>query len=683
MQKKNKIELLLPAGHPEMALAAFAGGADAVYAGLDDFNARKKAKNFNLDELSSLIDYAHKINKKVYVTLNTLIKNKELKKLIDTLLKLETINPDAIIIQDWGLFYLLKRHFDSLAIHASTQLGVHHSKNVEYCALKGFERVILARELSLEELNTIQKDAETQLEIFVHGALCYSFSGYCLFSSYLGGMSANRGLCKQPCRRLFNTANEQKFIFSLKDLMLIDYIPQLMKMNIHSLKIEGRLKSIDYVFNTAKAYKMVIDNPKRIDEAKKILQNDLAREKTAYFIGHSLTDTFTKTPTVGKLLGRISFVDEQGFQLVLQHDLSNNSKLRISDGLDSDTSITELKKLYIVNDNEELIPSDFAKKGQIVFIKYNKERILNPGDVVYLVSNPELIEYKFNFKKRHHFKLNDNKRNKILKDIKLPSIASKNQEVYLRVDQPDWLNVIPFDDLDGVLLNFTKKAWQDTNNSFSIISKNLKKIIVELPLFIAESNLQWYADYLNFLREKGVDKFCISQLSQKLFFNNNNHENNQFDYPMIMTNENIYLLNDIAIKFIQEEQIDSYIYPLENDVDNMISGNDRYGIIPVYFYPKLFYSRMPINVKPEDLITDQNSRYRKFLKEGITIITTHDPVSWMQYRDKLLSKGFSRFLIDLSFSYPQNGIVNKLIDDLNNSKSQGDTGRFNFKKGLW
>ncbi|MDD4155501.1 MAG: U32 family peptidase [Candidatus Cloacimonetes bacterium] len=683
MSKKNKIELLLPAGHPEMALAAFEGGADAVYAGLDDFNARKKAKNFNYNELFTLIDYAHKINKKVYVTLNTLVKNNEIKKLIDVLLKLEQIKPDALIIQDWGLFYLLKKHFPELPIHASTQLGVHHSNNVKYCAKKGFERVILARELSLDELVSIQKDAETQLEIFVHGALCYSFSGYCLFSSFLGGMSANRGMCKQPCRRLFNLSNEQKYLFSLKDLMLIDFIPKLMEMNIHSLKIEGRLKSLDYVYNTAKAYKMVIDNPKKIDEAKKILQNDLAREKTSYFMGQSVADTFTKTPTVGKLLGRISFVDNNGFQLVLQYDLSINSKLRIITGVDTDTHITDLKKLFLIDDMDELIKIDFAKKGQIVYIQYNKDKTLNPGDEVYLVSNPDLLKYKFSFNKTYSYKSNDSKKNKILKDIKLPSIVSQNQEIYLRVDQPDWLNVLPYDDLDGVLLNFTKKAWEETNGLFDYILQNLDKVIVELPLFIAESNLDWYANQINLLRYKGINKFCLSQLSQKMFFNNIVNNEKSLEYPLIMTNENVYLLNDVAIKYIQEEQIDSYIYPLENDVDNMITGNDRYGIVPVYFYPKLFYSRMPINVKPEDLITDQNNRYRKFIKEGITIITTHNPVSWTQYRDKLLSKGFSRFLLDLSFSYPQNGVVNKLIDDFNNSKILSDTGKFNFKKGLW
>lgn len=396
-------------------------------------------------------------------------------------------------------------------------------------------------------------------------------------------------------------------------------------------------------------------------------------------MGDSLTDIFTKTPTVGKHLGRISYVDDDGFQILLQHDLGVNSKIRIINNFETDASITEVKKLFVVDENESYSESFLAKKGQIIFIPNKKNSPVQNGDEVFLVSNPDIVKYRFDFKKKINFMSFDSKKNKILKDIKIPSIISKNQEIYVRIDQPDWLNLIPYDDIDGVLLNFTKRAWDDSIEFMDYIFENQKKIIVEFPLFIAETNLQWYINQTSFLRSKGINKFCLSQISQKLFFK----EDNLDDELFLMTNENVYLLNDMAVKHIQEELIDSYIYPLENDVDNMISGNDRYGIVPMYFYPKLFYSRMPINVKPEDLITDKNNRYRKFIKEGITVITTHNPVSWIQYRDKLFSKGFSRFLLDVSFGFPQNGVINELINNLNSSKSIGETGKFNFKKGLW
>ena len=678
--KKQKIELLLPAGHTDMAISAFEGGADAIYAGIDDFNARKKAKNFNIYQLANLIDYARKIDKKVYITLNTLIKNKEINKLLSCLLDLEQIKPHAIIIQDWGLYYLLKNFFPKIAIHASTQMGIHHSKNISYCAQKGFERVILSRELTFDELFKIQKDAQIQLEIFVHGALCYSFSGHCLFSSYLGGMSANRGLCKQPCRRLFNTNTEQKYLFSLKDLMLIDFIPKFLKMNISSLKIEGRLKSTDYVYNTARAYRMAIENPKRIDEAKTILYNDFAREKTSFFFDNNLKEIFTKTPMVGKNIGRISFIEDNGIQFVPNHDFILKSKIRIfKEFSDSDSEIIDVKKLYLLDEDDKYVDTQIVKQGNIAFIPFsNLEKLqsYSVGDQIYLINNHEIISIKYDFNKRINLKKMDLKKNQILKYIKLPTVITQNRELYLRVDHPEWLQFIQFENFDNIILSFTKKSWEDSAEYSKYIFNNSKKIFIELPLFISESNLDWYIEKITELISNGLHNYSLSQLSQKLMFKDNKD-------LIFMSNENIYLLNDIAIRYIQEEAIDNYIYPLENDIENMLSGNDRYGIVPMFFYPKLFYSRVPINLKQEDIISDQNSKYRKFIKEGMTVITTHNPVSWFQYKNKLVSKGFTRFLIDLSFCYPEKGIINNLYDSFINSESIGDSSKFNFKKGLW
>ena len=300
----KKPELLLPAGNIDMAMCAFEGGADAVYAGMQQFNARQRAKNFSKNEMASLIEYAHQNNKKVYFTLNTLLKNKETYELVDLLEELNIMRPDAIIIQDWGVYYLISKYFKQNKIHASTQMGVHNSIGNEDAKNRGFERVVLARELTFHELEEVAKKKTTQLELFIHGSLCYSMSGHCLFSSYLGGMSANRGLCKQPCRRLFAVSKEQHYLFSLKDLQLIDYIPEIIDLGIESLKIEGRMKSADYVYNTARAYRMAIDDNNRIEEAKNILNRDLARDKTAYFMGSDIHDIFS-SPTVGGYLGKV------------------------------------------------------------------------------------------------------------------------------------------------------------------------------------------------------------------------------------------------------------------------------------------------------------------------------------------------------------------------------------------
>ena len=192
-----KPELLLPAGTLEAFFAAMEGGADAVYLGLKKFNARNRARNFSYADLQNIMAEAHSRGRKVYVTLNTLIKNNELSELVETLSALSQCRPDALIIQDLAVANLVQRYFPDLNIHASTQMSVHNSKSCNFLKDCGFSRVVLARELTMHELSQLMRSVKVETEVFVHGALCYSVSGQCLFSSYLGGNSANRGLCTQ------------------------------------------------------------------------------------------------------------------------------------------------------------------------------------------------------------------------------------------------------------------------------------------------------------------------------------------------------------------------------------------------------------------------------------------------------------------------------------------------------
>ena len=238
-----KPELLLPAGSIETFIAAIEGGADAVYLGLKVFNARGRAINFTIFQLRNVISYAHKHNVKVYLTLNTVIKNRELSKLMDILFQISQIDLDAVIIQDLGVLYIIKKFFPALEVHISTQGAVHNSIGVNFFNKYDVKRVILARELTYNELENITQKTKIPIEIFVHGALCYSLSGMCLFSSYLGGQSANRGLCRQPCRRKYHSQGKEGYFFNLKDNQQIDNIVDLQRLNIASIKVEGRMKS--------------------------------------------------------------------------------------------------------------------------------------------------------------------------------------------------------------------------------------------------------------------------------------------------------------------------------------------------------------------------------------------------------------------------------------------------------
>lgn len=673
MKKNQKPELLLPAGNLDMALAAFEGGADAVYAGLSDFNARKRARNFSYNEMYSLIDHAEKTQKKVYLTLNTLVKNKETFDIIDILSRIVQMNPAGIIIQDWGMYYILKKHFPSLPLHASTQMGLHNSLGAIDALEKGFKRIILARELTFSELKTISTLSNIELEIFVHGSLCYSFSGYCLFSSYLGGMSANRGLCKQPCRRLFNIGKEQQYLFSLKDLQLIEMIPEIMKLGISSLKIEGRMKSIDYVYKTAKAYRMVINDNNKIMEAKKLLQEDMSREKTSYFMGEELQNVFTETPSVGKLIGAVEEIREKGIVFETCADFHKNSKIRIVGQHDLDADIIEVNLMSQENNPGHHL--HIAHKGMKINLEINTQNI-EIGDEIYLISDktdirlPKITIKKFNFNPMTSIKKQVSKNN-LHVDPK-----RKNKEIFLRIDHPDWIPIIPFDQIKGLFLNFTKRYWQDKQDFIESILPYKDKIIIEFPVFISEDNILYYRDFVKDIIAMGFSNFSISHISQKHLFPKQ-------EKLAIYSNENIYGLNDFAIQFLKTNEITQHIYPYENDIDNLLTGTDRSGIIPLYYFPKLFYSRMPLNVRNDEMFNDTKNEYQKFIRDGMTIISAKAPVSLYQYTEKLLNKGFNRFLADLSFTIPDVSLINKLLNGFEESSHFSNSGKFNFKKGLW
>lgn len=253
-------ELLAPAGNAECFFAAINNGADAVYIGLSDFSARKNAENFTKENIRYYVAYAHIFNVKVYVAVNTLVKNAELDDFVSTVKYAYEAGADAFIVQDVFLAETLKNTFPEIVLHLSTQGGVNNVEGAEYALRKGFSRVILARETQINEIKEIAKVTET--EVFVHGALCSSFSGHCYISSFVGGNSGNRGLCKQPCRRAYtleSSENKGKYAISLSDLCLIDKLKDLKEAGVKSVKIEGRMRTPEYVASVVKAYRKAID----------------------------------------------------------------------------------------------------------------------------------------------------------------------------------------------------------------------------------------------------------------------------------------------------------------------------------------------------------------------------------------------------------------------------------------
>ena len=658
--KPFRPELLLPVGNTEAYHAAIDGGANAIYLGLRNFNARGRANNFTPWQVAAIVKECRQKGVKIYITLNTVIRNNELNALIDTLFVLSQIKPDAIIIQDWGVYYIAKKFFPQLTLHASTQMANHNSAGVNYSAKMGINRVVLARELTQSELISIAKNPAAELELFIHGALCYSFSGMCLFSSYLGGASANRGMCAQPCRRIYIQQKTENYLFSLKDNQLIDHLPFLEQLRIASLKIEGRLKSAEYVYQVAKAYRKAIDHPQKREEAKQELEFDFGREKTDYFLGKEIGNAITQSANTGLLIGEIIQLENNQVCFTSTVQLNSNSRLRFrckTNDRQTDLKIADLKK----TDNKW-------------YFHHSKSDIAI-NDEVYLIG--QSMKFPANIK-TDGIKINDRCPELKIRTIK-STLTGKSQKntrtsVYVRIDHPDWLKALRINDYDGIILNYTQIELEKFDPRVPFIQQNKKKIWMELPKFIAEGNQSFYRTQLQRLERLGLNSFSISHLSQKELLPAN---------ALFMANENVYTFNDAAIKLIKDEGASTFIYPFENDIVNLSKGSFRNGITALFYYPNLFYSRMPIKAEKESVFKDKNGQqFRKTVRDGVTIVLPEKPVSLTQYKQKLDRYGFNNYLIDLSFTQPSATTATEIRKKLLSSEPIESGNIFNFKREL-
>ena len=656
----KKTELLLPAGNTETFYAALEGGADAVYLGLKYFNARGRALNFSNRQIPVLIDLAHKKNCKVFITLNTVIKNRELPELLDVLDFLNKIKPDAVIIQDWGVYHLIKKYFPQLTVHASTQMANHNSLGAIFSYKKDFERVILARELTLREAEEVNKKSKIQTEVFIHGALCYSFSGMCNFSSYLGGHGANRGICSQVCRRSFDTGKENKYFYSLKDNQQIENIHNLINAGVHSLKIEGRLKSSDYVYKVARAYRAVIDDKANLPYAQELLKTETGRKKTSYFLGNDLSDAVTyESPNTGLFLGKIKKITDTGFIFDCDFDLHNNFRIRIK----------HPKKDEQIN----LKVREFSQNGKTVSVvaegKFTIDSTVFLSGIIEKKFSSKLPEAKNNIR----FGLAYAEKKKMLNALEHQS-RKKNFSLFVRIDNLQWMRKIRFDETDNVIFSFTQKDFENLDAGAGFIQKFKHKIWIEFPHFIPEGKIEDYKKLAEKFSEKGLNKFFLSHISQKLLLPKN---------TIFAGNENMYGYNDAAIDFFFSEGAKLITYPVENDEENIFLYKNKSGIMPIYFYPRLFISRMPIKIKEEESFKDDlNNTYHKIVRDGITYTVPEIPVSFMQYVSKFKQSGFKNFMIDLSFEKPSGNRINTLIKRYKNSQQIQPSVNFNYKRTL-
>lgn len=400
----KKIELLAPAGSIESLYAAVQMGADAVYMGGSKFSARAYASNFDEENMIKAINYCHSYGVKIYITLNILIKQNEIDEVVEYVKFLYEIGVDALIIQDLGLASIIRKNFPDFEIHASTQMTIHNGEGAILLRDFGFKRIVLSRELSLNEIEFISKDLGIETEIFVHGALCICYSGQCLMSSMIGGRSGNRGRCAQPCRLPYTLIDRKKgiekqgYALSPKDICTLEHIEEIINSGTASLKIEGRMKRPEYVAGVVESYRNAIDSVYSgkefdyISENKKLLQL-FNREgfSKAYLFGNSGKDmmAYRYPKNTGILIGKAN----RDASIILEESIAIRDGIRVRE---EGFIISR-----IIKDNKEV---ESASKGEIVQLIPTKYK---QGDNLYKTAdNSLLLNLKESYKNAYNKKIN-------------------------------------------------------------------------------------------------------------------------------------------------------------------------------------------------------------------------------------------------------------------------------------
>lgn len=373
---QSEVEVLAPAGSIEAFTAAINAGADAVYMGVDRYNARTMSKNFSIEEYEACILEAHKRAVKVYLTLNTLMKDSEIKDALKIVADLYSVGLDAVILQDLGLALTLHKLFPDLAMHASTQMSVYSKEQVEFLASLGFKRVVLARELSIEEIKEICNSTNVEIEVFVHGALCVSVSGQCNMSRLIGSRSANRGSCAQPCRQKYSLYKRgeaspviaNKYILSKKDIWGLDLVPELIEAGVKSLKIEGRNKFPEYVAEATRLYKKRVTEEVTDMEKRELLQVfNRSGKAYGYLKGVRYKESVSlDTPkNVGLMLGNVLGVRKNFIKVKLQECVNLHDGIEVYSDSVISTIVTCIKDENGNIVNAQMNKGDFVWLGDI------------------------------------------------------------------------------------------------------------------------------------------------------------------------------------------------------------------------------------------------------------------------------------------------------------------------------
>lgn len=606
---RNKdFELLAPAGSLEILKGVIESGADAVYVGGSMFGARAYANNFTEEELLEAIDFAHLRGVKVYLTVNTLIKNSEFSKLYDYLLPYYKRGLDAVIVQDIGVVKAIHEYFPSMEIHTSTQMTVTGADGVRFLSQFGVTRVVMAREVSLAEMKRIHEETGMELEAFVHGALCYSYSGQCLFSSILGGRSGNRGRCAQPCRLPYTVEGKKdEYILSLKDMCGIKALDKLHDAGVYSLKIEGRMKQLEYACGVVKYYRSYIDSMKPVTDADydriKALGNRCGFTDRYYF-DHNGSDMVTyvkpnfvsnaaepspekrKLSIEGELVLREG---EPGSLIVKRGDVTYKASIEpvsaaLKAPLDKKAAIDRINK---TGDTDFEFSHIKAQIGENVFVPNGALNKLR-RDAISGLCDKLLKKYYRDDARYADISSMCELHEHVVKSDAAHEDGAVNAKDYTTIcscmtrTQLDTL--ISYDCFDVFYLDFDmydrKTLIQQFADDVKSLTKRNKKVYLMLPtIFRADSS-----DYFVSIA-KELDKVCFEGFVVK------NYEElylteNLFTGKKVILDHNMYTFNDVSKSAFFEHGVSGDTVPLELNSREIMHRNNIGSQMIVYgYYP--------------------------------------------------------------------------------------------------
>ena len=674
MNMRNRdFELLAPAGNINIFKAVIEAGADAVYVGGSMFGARAYANNFDEEELLYAIDYAHLKGVKVYLTVNTLLKNDEIEKLYDYLLPFYERGLDAVLVQDLGALKLIHDRFPDLAIHTSTQMTVTGIDGVRFLKQFGVQRVVMAREVSLAEMKEIHEKCGMEIEAFVHGALCYSYSGQCLFSSMLGGRSGNRGRCAQPCRLPYCVGNKKDtYILSLKDMCGIKDLQKLKESGVYSLKIEGRMKQAGYASGVVAYYRRYIDSMKEVSDKDYKNIAGLGNRcgfTDKYYFEHNGTDmvTFEKPNFVSdasdelpqfskiKIQGKLTLKEAEpgaltvscgGYRFTsymdpVSHALKAPAERKNVAERISKTGDTpfEFENIDITMDNDIFVPNGALNK-------LRREAIEG-------LQNEILMHYKRTASASYGWKSKKTSEIKPSGDPKVIASVRDGKQLY---------RLLEYDYISEIYIDSSKYGRRDFVKEFSddvfCVNNAEKKAYLALPVIFRRSTRDYFETISDQLKKIDFEGFIVRNYEEFFWVKT------RFAGKKIVTDHNMYTYNDMAKSMFFDNGADADTMPLELNQKEINRRNNKGSQMIIYGYYPLMVSAQCVHKNSYKCdrtpqITYLKDRYNKIFpvwnncSECYNIIYNSCPTVLFNNIQKIKNAGIDALRLDFTFEKPE------------------------------